>query len=116
MGLPKTYGLEIRKLAPQEVPDPDLPKCPDLNCLYGGRQPECTQKGSGSAQCPDLKVPDLRKTTVYPVTCSHSGHFEAKSAREKSESLPVGIHAVVVGDLDMLILSCHSAARLKYLI
>lgn len=64
MGLPKTYGLEIRKLAPQEVPDPDLPKCPDLNCLYGGRQPECTQKGSGSAQCPDLKVPDLRKTTV----------------------------------------------------
>lgn len=57
-------GLEIRKLAPQEVPDPDLPKCPDLNCLYGGRQPECTQKGSGSAQCPDLKVPDLRKTTV----------------------------------------------------
>ncbi|OXG13281.1 hypothetical protein C367_06164 [Cryptococcus neoformans Ze90-1] len=22
-------------------------------------------KGSGSAQCPDLKVPDLRKTTVF---------------------------------------------------
>ncbi|OXC62282.1 hypothetical protein AYX13_06989 [Cryptococcus neoformans] len=49
--------LEIQKLAPQEVPDLDL------NWLYGGRQPECTQKGSGSAQCPDLKVPDLRKMT-----------------------------------------------------